>query len=156
MNLETTRAQIAALDGLLPEATHRLALLLGLAPGDLDEEFEVSAEIPVAPISVAVGVPADTLRRRPDIRSAERQVAAQFATVNAARADLYPTFRLAGSIGLESLSAARLFLPGSYLWSARPSASGRIFDRRQLRENMAIQSERQQQAALAYEKPSHK
>ena len=150
-NLETTRAQIASLDGLLPQATHRLALLLGLAPDALDAELETAAGIPGAPISVAVGVPADALRRRPDVRSAERQLAAQFALVNAARADLYPTFRLVGSIGLESLSLARLFVPGSSLWSASPSASLRIFDRRQIRQNLVIQSERQQQAALAYE-----
>jgi len=78
-------------------------------------------------------VPADALRRRPDVRGAERQLAAQAAQVNAARADLYPSFRLAGSIGLESLSIARLLVPGAGFWSASPSASTRLFDRRQLR-----------------------
>jgi hypothetical protein len=63
-------------------------------------------------IREALGVPADTLRRRPDVRSAERQLAAQFAQVNAARADLYPSFRLVGSIGLESISLFRLLAPG--------------------------------------------
>jgi len=85
------------------------------------------------------------------VRSAERQLAAQFAQVNAARADLSPSFRLAGSIGLEALSLAKLFVPGGLAWSASPSVSTRVFDRRQLRENVVVQSERQQQAALTYE-----
>jgi hypothetical protein len=99
---------------------------------------------------VALGVPAEALRRRPDVRSAERQLAAQFAQVDVARADLYPTFRLAGSIGLESLSLARLFLPVG-LWNASPSVNSRIFNRQQLRQNLVIQSERQEQAARTYE-----
>jgi outer membrane protein TolC len=102
-------------------------------------------------VTLAVGVPAETLRRRPDVRSAERQLAAQFANVNAARADLYPSFRLAGSIGLESLPFARLFTPDSAVWRASPSAAWRLFDRRQLRQNLVIQNERQEQAAIAYE-----
>ena len=98
-----------------------------------------------------LGLPADALRRRPDVRSAERQLAAQFAQVNVARADLYPSFRLAGSIGLESLSLATLLVPGAQFWSAGPSVSTRLFDRRQLRENLVVQSERQEQAARSYE-----
>jgi len=100
---------------------------------------------------VTLGVPAETLRRRPDVRSAERQLAAQFAQVNAARADLYPSFRLAGSIGLESLSLARLLVPGASFWSGSPSVSTRLFNREQLRQNLVIQSERQEQAARAYQ-----
>lgn len=107
--------------------------------------------IPVAPLTVALGLPAETLRRRPDVRSAERQLAAQFAEVDAARAELYPTFRLVGSIGLESLSLARLLLPGAGFWSASPSASARLFNRGQLRQNLVIQTERQEQAARSYE-----
>jgi outer membrane protein, multidrug efflux system len=79
--------------------------------------------------------------------AAERLLAAQAAQVNAARADLYPSFRLAGSIGLESLSIAKLIVPGAAFWSANPSASTRLFDRRQLRENLVVQNERQEQAA---------
>jgi outer membrane protein TolC len=117
----------------------------------LNTELSSPAPIPAAPLEAALGVPADALRRRPDVRSAERQFAAQAAQVNVARADLYPSFRLAGSIGLESLSIAKLLVPGAGFWSANPSASTRLFDRRQLRENLVVQSEREEQAARSYE-----
>jgi NodT family efflux transporter outer membrane factor (OMF) lipoprotein len=151
LNLESTRAQIASLDAQVARAIHRVAVLLGQEPAALNTELSAPADIPVAPIAVAIGVPAETLRRRPDVRSAERQLAAQFAQVNIARADLYPTFRLAGSIGLESLSLARLLVPGSGFWTVGPSGSSRLFNRQQLRQNLVIQSERQQQSAIAYE-----
>jgi outer membrane protein TolC len=130
---------------------HALSVLIGQAPQALALELSAAGAIPSAPLSVAVGVPADAIRRRPDVRSAERQLAAQAAQVNVARADLYPTFRLAGSIGLESLSIVKLLVPGAYSWSASPSASTRLFNRRQLRENLLVQSERETQAAITYE-----
>ena len=92
-SVETTRAQIASLEQALAQAIHALSVLLAQPPGALAGELEATTPIPVAPLTTAVGVPADALRRRPDVRSAERQLAAQFHQVNAARADLYPTFR---------------------------------------------------------------
>ena len=150
-SVETTRAQIASLEAGVERAVHALSVLLGQAPRALAEELAAPGPIPSAPLSVAVGVPADAIRRRPDVRGAERQLAAQAAQVNVARADLYPTFRLAGSIGLESLSIAKVLLPGANFWSASPSASTRLFNRRQLRENLVVQGERQTQAAVTYE-----
>jgi NodT family efflux transporter outer membrane factor (OMF) lipoprotein len=150
-NVESTRAQIASLDSQAAQATHALSILLGQPPAALNAELSSSGPIPAAPIAAAIGVPADTIRRRPDVRSAERQFAAQFAQVNVARADLYPSFRLAGSIGLESISLFRLLAPGASFWSASPNASTRLFNREQLRQNLVIQTERQEQAARAYE-----
>ena len=150
-NVESTRAQIASLESQVGQSIHAIAILLGLPPAELNAEFAAPAPIPEAPIEATLGVPADALRRRPDVRSAERQFAAQAAQVNVARADLYPSFRLAGSIGLESLSLAKLLVPGAGFWSAGPSASTRLFDRRQLRENLVVQNERQEQAARSYE-----
>src|SRR6185436_10092417 len=150
-NVENTRAQIAALESQVAQSIHAIAILLGRPPAELNAEFTVPAPIPEAPIEATLGVPADALRRRPDVRSAERQLAAQFAQVNAARAELYPSFRLAGSIGLESLSIAKLLVPGAGFWTAGPSVSTRLFDRRQLRENLVVQNERQEQAARSYE-----
>jgi NodT family efflux transporter outer membrane factor (OMF) lipoprotein len=150
-NVASTRAQIAALDGQATQAVHALSVLLGQPPAALDAEVSASGAIPVAPITMAVGVPAETLRRRPDVRGAERLLAAQWEQTNVARADLYPSFRLAGSIGLESLSLARLFVPGARAWSASPSVATRLFNRQQLRENLTIQTERQAQAAVTYE-----
>jgi NodT family efflux transporter outer membrane factor (OMF) lipoprotein len=150
-NVENTRAQIALLESQVSQSIHAIAILVGRPPADLNAELASPVPIPEAPLEATLGVPADALRRRPDVRSAERQVAAQAAQVNAARADLYPSFRLAGSIGLDSLSIARLLVPGAGFWSANPSASTRLFDRRQLRENLVVQSERQEQAARNYE-----
>jgi NodT family efflux transporter outer membrane factor (OMF) lipoprotein len=150
-NVESTRAQIALLESQTAQAIHALSGLIGQPPDALAGELAPAGPIPTAPITVAVGIPADAIRRRPDVRSAERQLAAQFAQVNAARADLYPSFRLAGSIGLESLSLAKLLLPGAGAWNIVPSSSTRLFNRRQLRENVNVQTERQTQAALAYE-----
>lgn len=150
-NVESTRAQIASLESQRAQSTHALAILLGRPPAGLDAEFAEPRPIPEAPLEATLGVPADTLRRRPDVRSAERQLAAQAQQVNAARADLYPSFRLAGSIGLESLSLAKLILPGASVWTANPSVSTKLFDRRQLRENLLVQSERETQAAVNYE-----
>jgi NodT family efflux transporter outer membrane factor (OMF) lipoprotein len=150
-NVESTRAQIASLESQVAQSIHAIAVLIGLPPAELNAELSSPAPIPAAPLEATLGVPADVLRRRPDVRSAERQVAAQAAQVNVARADLYPSFRLAGSIGLESLSIAKLLVPGAGFWSANPSASTRLFDRRQLRENIVVQSEREEQAARNYE-----
>ena len=150
-NVETTRAQIASLEAQLERTVHALSVLVGQPPRAFAAELSAPGPIPVAPLTVAVGVPADVIRRRPDVRGAERQLAAQFAQVNVARADLYPTFRLAGSIGLESLSIAKVLLPGASFWSASPSVNTRLFNRAQLRENLAVQSERQTQAAVTYE-----
>ena len=150
-NVEGTLAQIAALEGQAGQSIHALAVLLGRPPAELNPELATAAPIPEPTLNAAVGVPAEALRRRPDVRSAERELAAQFAQVNVARANLYPSFRLAGSIGLESLSIARLLLPGAAFWSASPSVTTRVFNRQQLRENVVVQSERQLQAATAYE-----
>jgi len=150
-SVETTRAQIASLEAQVERAVHALSVLIGQPPRALSAEVSAPGPIPMAPLTVAVGVPADVIRRRPDVRLAERQLAAQAAQVNVARADLYPTFRLAGSIGLESLNIARIVLPGASFWSASPSVSTRLFNRTQLHENLAVQRERQTQAAVTYE-----
>lgn len=124
---------------------------MGLSPAALDSELAAAGPIPNASLEIAVGVPADAVRRRPDVRSAEQALVAQFHQVTVAQSDLRPSLRLVGSIGLESLSLAKLLLPGAAFWSAGPSVSMRLFNRDQLRQNLAIQTERQEQSALAYE-----
>ena len=150
-NVESTRAQVAALDSQLAQAMHALAVLIGQPPAALDQELAEPKDVPLPELSLAIGIPADTLRRRPDVRSAERQLASQSAQINVARADLRPSLRLAGSIGLESLALARLFLPGASFFSVRPTGSYRVFNREQLRQNLVVQTERQRQAAATYE-----
>ena len=150
-NVESTRAQIAQLESQLQVSEHALAVLIGQPPAALNAELGGTTAIPSAPISIAVGVPADTLRRRPDVRSAERQLAAAFAQVNAARADLYPSLRLTGSIGLEALSLAKVLLPGAAFWNSGAAINTRVFNREQLRQTVVVDTEHEAQALHTYE-----
>jgi len=150
-NLESTRAQIPTLRSGLEEAKNRLAVLTGQAPGGVHELLAQTQPIPVIPPTVAVGVPAETLRQRPDIRRAERSLAAQTARIGVATADLYPKFRLTGSIGLESLKSAELFKSASEAWNIGPSVSWNIFDAGAIRQNIEVQSAIGEQYLLAYE-----
>ncbi|MCL7487406.1 MAG: efflux transporter outer membrane subunit [Desulfobulbaceae bacterium] len=150
-NLENTRAQIPNLRITLDAAKNRLAVLVGGFPGSVHDTLEAMQPIPALPPAVAVGVPAETLRQRPDIRRAERSLAAQTARIGAATADLYPRFRLSGSIGLESLKTADLFTSGSDTWSILPGVSWNIFDAGAIRRNIEVQSAVQEQFLYAYE-----
>jgi multidrug efflux system outer membrane protein len=150
-NLENTRAQVPVLRSRLEAAKNRLAVLIGKVPGGLHELLAENRPIPVVPPTVAVGVPAETLRRRPDIRRAERNLAAQTARIGVATADLYPKFRLAGSIGLESLKSSELFKSASETWGIVPGVSWNIFDAGAIRQNIEVQSAIQEQFLLAYE-----
>jgi len=149
--LESSRSQIPALDTGLEAAKNRLAVLLGEQPGNLHEELAARRPIPGLPLTVAVGIPAETLRRRPDIRRAERFLAAQTARIGVATADLYPKFRLFGTIGLESISASEFFEYASRAWGFGPSISWNIFDAGAIRQNIEVQTARQEQALIQYE-----
>ena len=149
--LESTRSQIPALETNLERAKNRLAVLLGEKPGDLHEELAETKPIPVLPLTVVVGIPADTLRHRPDVRRAERNLAAQTARIGVATADLYPRFRLFGSIGLESVSGGSLWEWASRTWSLGPSISWKIFHAGAIRQNIRVQNARQKQALIQYQ-----
>jgi NodT family efflux transporter outer membrane factor (OMF) lipoprotein len=150
-NLEYTRSQIPTLRNSVEESKNRIAVLLGKQPGTLHEELNAVAPIPIIPPEIAVGIPADTLRCRPDIRKAERELAAQTARIGVATADLYPKFRLAGSIGLESDTVSGLSKSSGNFWNIGPSVSWNIFDAGAIRRNIDIQSAIQEQYLKAYE-----
>ncbi len=150
-NLESTRAGIPGLRTGLEQTLNRLAVLLGGRPGSIHEALEKPGPIPVAPLEVAVGVPAETLRRRPDIRRAERELAAQTARVGVATAELYPKFTLTGSIGLESLSSGDLFSTAARSLGIGPGFSWRLFDAGAIRRNIEVNSALQEQALIQYE-----
>jgi NodT family efflux transporter outer membrane factor (OMF) lipoprotein len=149
--LETSRSQIPALETGLEAAKNRLAVLLGEQPGKLHQELAAKRLLPAVPTTVAVGIPAETLRHRPDIRRAERFLAAQTAKIGVATADLYPKFRLFGTIGLESISTGDFFKYSSRAWSFGPSVSWNIFDAGAIRQNIEVQTARQEQALIQYE-----
>jgi multidrug efflux system outer membrane protein len=149
--LETSRSQIPFLETGLEAAKNRLAVLLGEQPGRLHGQLAAKGAIPAVPATVAVGIPAETLRHRPDIRRAERFLAAQTARIGVATADLYPKFRLFGTIGLESLAASDFFKYDSRTWGFGPSISWNIFDAGAIRQNIEVQTARQEQALIQYE-----
>ena len=139
-NLETTRSQIPSLRTGLVAANNRLSVLLGEQPGAVNRELVEPRPIPVPPLTVAVGVPADTLLNRPDVRRFERLLAGQTARIGVATADLYPKFFLTGTIGLESLSAGNLFNSASRTWLLGANALWNVFDAGATRQRIAFQS----------------
>jgi len=127
---------------------NRLAVLLGRQPGQLQAELAAPGPVPVCTEDVAVGVPADALRQRPDVRRAERELAAQTARVGAATADLYPRLSLSGSIGMQALS---LVSGTSSAMSGGPRITWPVFDSGAIRRNIEVQSALQEQVLVQYE-----
>lgn len=150
-NLEQSRSQIPPLETGLIAAKNRLAILAGKKPGELDDLISKENPIPEIPPEVAVDIPAEVLRRRPDIRRAERNLASQTARIGAAVADLYPKFHLLGTIGLESVSSDDFWNKGSRFWSVGPSLTWNLFQGGAIRQNIKVQTERQKQALNNYE-----
>ena len=147
---EQTRAQIPSLESSLVQNMNRLAVLTGKAPGALEASLKPRKAIPVAPVDIVAGVPADVLRRRPDIRSAERQLAAQTAEVGVATAALYPSLSLNGSISWTSLTASDL-LDGFRNERTGLTLSLPIFNAGALRQNIKVQNALVTQALASYE-----
>ena len=150
--LAQTEAQVPALETALQESIHRLAVLLGQQPGALLTELATEAPIPTKPPTVPVGLPSDLLRRRPDIRSAERQLAGANAQIGVATAELFPKFYLTGAAGFQSISTSTLFTAGSRYFDMGPTVQWRIFDAGRIRSNIRVQNARQEQALNVYEK----
>ena len=150
-NLAQTQSKIPGFQIGLEQAKNRLAVLLAKSPGFLEDNLAEPQAIPSAPLEIAFGVPAEVLRRRPDVRRAERNLAAQSAMVGVATAELYPKFSLLGSVGLEALSSDSLFSAGSRTHSIGPSITWPLFDAGTIRNNIAVQSALQEQAFIRYE-----
>jgi len=150
-SLEQVRAQIPTLRTSLEQGKHRLAVLLGQPPGALRELLREPKPVPVTPADVAVGVPADSLRRRPDVRSAERKLAAQTAQIGVAEAARYPSFSLLGSIGVESLDFANLYSTSARAAQGAAKAAWTLFDGGAIRQNIKVQTALQEDALSYYE-----
>ena len=159
--LEQTRATLPGLLATEEALLNALAVLTGTLPGELrmtnyelrikNDESNSQFSIPEIPPQHLAGIPAELLRRRPDIRRAERLLAAQASLLASAEAARYPSFTLAGSIGLESLSAGDLFNTSSKLWSLLPSIRLPIFNGGAIRANIRVQTALQEQALALYE-----
>lgn len=146
-NREQTRAQIPPLELDLAKAEHRLAVLLGEPPGALRERLAAPRPIPAVSDRVLVGIPAQTLRRRPDVRAAERTLAAETARVGEARAQRFPTLSLSGSIGLEALVGNA---PG-LAHSLAAGLAGPLFDARRIRQQIMLQRGVAEEALSTYD-----
>ncbi|MGZ5057297.1 MAG: efflux transporter outer membrane subunit [Methylobacter sp.] len=151
LTMENTRAGIPSLRSTLEQAKHRLALLLGRQPASLNPLLSAAGRIPAASGKIGAGIPADLLRQRPDVRRAERKLAAQTAQIGVAEAALYPDFTLSGSIGLESLAYANLYSAGAKAFQIAANASWTLIDAGRIRSNISIQNALQEQALGLYE-----
>jgi NodT family efflux transporter outer membrane factor (OMF) lipoprotein len=132
--------------------------LLGREPDALATQLSDMAPIPgiADPDSIAVripaGLPSDLLRRRPDIRRAEREVAAATARVGVATADLFPKFYITGTAGLESISTSNLFFGTSRMWTVGPSMRWPIFEAGRIRAQIEVRNAQDEQTLLIYQK----
>jgi multidrug efflux system outer membrane protein len=156
--LETTQAQVPELESELAQTIHRIGVLLGREPDALQAELSDMAPIPgvADPDAIAVripaGLPSDLLRRRPDIRAAEREVAAATSRVGVAVADLYPKFSITGTVGLESISAGDFFFGTSRMWQVGPTMTWPIFEGGRIRAYIEVRNAQEEQALLSYRK----
>ena len=149
--LRDTQSTIPPLQASLDQARNALSILLGRPPGEVRKVLSNRKPIPTAPADVAVGIPAELLRRRPDIRSAELQAAAQSAQIGVARADLFPAFALVGTIAFEAEDAAKLFYGSSLAASIGPSFRWPILNYGRLKDNVRVQDARFQELIVTYQ-----
>src|SRR5205809_3107680 len=155
--LLNTQATLPTLETQRRQARDALSVLLGMPPSDLADLLQGPSAIPVSPPEVIVGIPADLLRRRPDIRSAELQAVAQSAQIGVARAELFPAFSLLGNLVLLSTDLGTFKLSDMFRWGARqvqvgPSVQWNILNYGQITNNVRVQDASFQQLLLAYQR----
>jgi NodT family efflux transporter outer membrane factor (OMF) lipoprotein len=149
--LSETQSLIPRLSRDVRQAKNALSILLGKVPSELNEILDGPKSIPAVPPEVVVGVPAELLRRRPDIRLAERQVAAQSPRIGVAKAELYPAFNLLGTIGLSSLHTGDFFSSDSVTGTAGASFTWNILNYGRIKNNVRAQDARFQELAVNYQ-----
>ncbi len=147
--LEQTRAALVPIRGQIEESLDRLAVLTGREPGTLDAELSPAAAPPELPIDIAVGDPAQMLRRRPDVREAERRLAAQNAVIGQRTADLFPKLNLIGVIGWGATDLNHLFDSTTSL--AAPMLQWNALDFGRTRARIAQATAGRDEAAAQYE-----
>ncbi|WP_411827589.1 efflux transporter outer membrane subunit [Luteolibacter sp. AS25] len=152
-NLEQLRSNVPPLEQAISSAKNSLALLSGKVPGALDGVLSSrSGRLPEPPRKLAVGIPADTLRQRPDVRGAGYDWLAAVYRTDAAEAARMPSLSLNGSLGVDALSSSKIFNPEQAAASVIAGLTAPIFDAGQIRSQIEIQSEQEEQALQAYKK----
>ena len=160
--LRSTEATIPGFESEIRQAKNALAILLGKLPGEIDAMLAGPGRIPQMPAEIAIGIPAELLRRRPDIRLAERQLAAQSAQIGVAKADLFPSFSLFGSIGYTTAGSTNppqsnnaglsdMFKNKSFGYSVGPSITWDLFNYGRITNSIRVEDARFQQLAVEYE-----
>ena len=159
--LRGTEATIPGFQTDIRQAKNALAILLGKLPGEIDAMLGAAGMIPKIPAEVAVGIPAELLRRRPDIRFAERQLAAQSAQIGFAKADLFPHFSLFGTWGFQTAGhtdfrsnnskISDLFKKGSIAYSTGAGFSWDLFNYGRITNQVRVEDARFQELAVNYE-----
>jgi len=151
MNLARTQSALPSLRRGAAQAAHRIAVLLGSEPGAVYEILEQDTPIPAGSDAVQAGIPAEVLRRRPDIRQAERSLAAQTLRIGVAEANLYPQFALTGGFGWDAVNTTNLFTSGNQAWSIGIPFRWNVFDRDRIKGDVAAQEARAEALQAAYE-----
>ena len=157
LDVQQATANLGRTESLIPTlatgwrmARNRLCVLMGQPPHELNFMVASPGSIPVPPQDVIVGIPAELLRRRPDVRQAERQAAAQSAQIGIAEAEFYPHIAITGTIGLQSEHLNQLFEPSSLVGSIGPGISWNILNYGRIGNNVRVQDARFQQAIVNY------
>jgi NodT family efflux transporter outer membrane factor (OMF) lipoprotein len=145
-----TSATIPPLETSARRSIHALSTLLAKEPTALDRELSVEQPLPVVPPEIPVGLPSELLKRRPDIRRAERQIASANAHIGSAKADLFPKFALTGSAGLDTTSPGNLFNWESRYFLISPTVTWRIFDAGRILSNVALQKANERESVVQY------
>ena len=148
---EQTAAQIPSLEASLAQSRYSLAVLTGQVPGALDATLVASAPVPQPTEELALSIPAETLRQRPDVRAAEQRIAAALARVSQADAARYPSFSLGGSLGLRALTLGALSGGSAVTSALLASVSIPLLDGGAARAQVRVQSAALEQARVAYE-----
>lgn len=151
-NLNLSKSVIPQLKAQLVATQNRLASLTGGFPGSIDRLLsQRTAKIPAPRSGFSAGLPADLIRSRPDIRRAERQLAAQTAQIGVAEADLYPRFTLFGSLYLQAASTGNFFDSASRSYGFGPNFQWQIFSAGRIRNSIRVEESRTRQALSGYE-----
>ena len=158
--LLSTEASIPGIEITIRQAYHALSTLMGMPPADMSDVLG-DGRIPLTPEKILVGVPADLLRQRPDVRRAELLAMVQNAQVGVAKANLYPSFSISGSLGLAAAGdtnttrtgdsgIGELFRSESLTYSVGPSFVWPFFNYGRIKNNVRVQDARLQQALVQY------
>lgn len=150
--LASAEARIPALERSLQAAVFRIGVLLGQEPASLDAELRPSGALPASPPDLPVGLPSELLRRRPDIRKAERELAAATARIGVSTADLFPRFSLTGAFGYQTGEISLMFSDESNFWSIGPTLRWPILNFRRILSQIDVSKAVREEALARYER----